>query len=79
MVDSRKIRLILYLPGIFCSNLRFLVGLYGINKFYLLAVLDLASGNSRIKKVGGHGKSRGPHINVYLAWRFFVVLKIKLP
>jgi len=40
------------------------------------------SGDSRIKKVGGplrdQGKSRGADINVYLAWWFFVFLKIKL-
>jgi len=28
--------------------------------------------------VGGQEKSRGANINVYLAWLFFVVLKIKL-
>jgi len=42
----------------------------------------MSSGDSRMKKVGGplrgQGKSRGGYINVYLAMRFFIVLKIKL-
>ena len=40
------------------------------------------SGDSRMTKVGGllrdQGKSKGGNINVYLAWWFFIVLKIKL-
>ena len=40
------------------------------------------SGDSRMKKVGGsmrgQGKGRRDNINIYLAFLFFIVLKIKL-
>jgi len=42
-VDSRKTHLILFLPGIFCSNLGFWVSLYEIFEKISLAALDLAS------------------------------------
>jgi len=43
MVGSRKIELILCLPGISCSNLGVLVNLYVFFQKISLAALDLAS------------------------------------
>jgi len=49
---------------------------------YTIIEMHTRSGDSRMKKVGGplrgQGKIRGGNINIYLAWRFFIVLKIKL-
>jgi len=56
--------------------------LWGDLHFTHQNLMVMSSGDSRMKKVGGplrgQGKSRGGYINVYLAMRFFIVLKIKL-
>jgi len=54
-----------------------------VRTVYLAITANLVpSGDSGMKKVGGplrgQGKIRGGNKNIYLAWRFFIVLKIKL-